>query len=114
MGGQRNSMVCRPVLIFLLTVMLLVGLLSFVHIRLGSAGILSKLPTFEDNDDLFDGRYLAEDDDRHNDGPNQNEATNNPTIFGYTRSVSKKDTTNDHSSYLWIWGRRDRGYVSPC
>ena len=43
--------------------------------------------TFKDNGDIFGQRYLAEDDDRHNDGPNENEATNSPTILGYTRSV---------------------------
>ncbi len=38
------------------------------------------------------GRYLnlAEDDDRHNDGKNENESTNSPTILGYTRSVSNE------------------------
>ena len=47
--------------------------------------------TLDDDDDHRSiGRYLIQDDDRHNDGPNENESTNNPTILGYTRSVSNE------------------------
>lgn len=59
----------------------------------------------EEDDDIFGGLYLAEDDDRHLDNPNEKESTNNPTILGYTRSVSNERTDACRPSRIFfkIW-----------
>ncbi len=83
--------------------------LLFAYLLFGAVPTITSSPTaseeidiagdkFDDNDDLFDGRYLSEDDDRHNDSPNEKESSNGP-IAGFTSSVSnKKDTCRHHGN----------------